>query len=132
MKKVKYSDRIDLNGVKPWPHEKKMAEALADAGYMVKFKRKSERYKTSTADAYLNGILWEFKSPTGKILSAVERNLRRCKGQSPRIVFDARRMKKMPDQAIMREILAKAPYVTEVEKIIYINKHGKCIDIYNK
>lgn len=80
----------------------------------------------------LDGQIWELKAPNGKKMSAVERNLRRGKNQSSRIVFDPRRMKGVPDKAIMREILSKAHYITDIDKIIYINKHGDCIDIYNK
>lgn len=123
---------VDFNGVKPWPHEEATAHALAEHGRNVVFKKKTERFKTPTADVLLDGVIWEFKAPNGKRLSSVERNLRRGKGQASRIVFDSRRMKGVPDKAIMREILLKAKYITDIEEIIYINKHGKCIDIYRK
>ena len=127
-----YAELIIFNGVKPWPHELETAVSLVKSGHTVVFRAKSEKYKVQTADILLDGQIWELKAPNGKKLSAVERNLRRGKNQSSRIVFDSRRMKGVPDKAIMREILSKAHFITDIDKIIYINKHGDCIDIYNK
>ena len=73
---------VDLNGIKPWSHEKATAYSLAKSGYAVVFKKESKRYKTQTADVLLDGVPWEFKAPNGKKLSSVERNLRRDKGNN--------------------------------------------------
>lgn len=119
-------------GVNIWPHELETAKALANFGYIVEFKTKTEGYKVHSADAYIDGILWEFKAPNGSKLDTVERNLRRAKEQSDRVVFDSVRMKKVPDFAIRREILAKAPLVTGIREIIFVNRKRECIDIYKK
>lgn len=118
--------------VNVWPHEIATAKALANHGYTVEFKKKAEGYKVHSADAYLNGVLWEFKAPNGNKLNSVERNLRHAKNQSNLIVFDSIRMKKIPDHAIKREILAKAPYISSIDAIIFINRKRKCLDIYKK
>ena len=115
-----------------WPHEEATAKILALYGHDVEFIRKSNRDREHSADAYVDGEKWEFKAPKSKFLAAVERNLRRAKNQSSRIVFDSRRMKGIPDKAIMRESLSKAPLISGVSRIIYIDKHGKCIDIFKK
>lgn len=62
----------------------------------------------------------------------VERNLRRAKDQSKKVVFDTRRIKRVPDMAIYREIIARAPKIKDLEKVIFINRHRECIDIYNR
>ena len=119
-------------GVNVWPHELETAKALANHGHKVEFKKKSEGYKVHSADAYVDGKLWEFKAPDGSKLSTVEKNLRRAKNQSDRIVFDSARMKKIPDVAIQREILAKAPLISGISEIIFVNRKRECIDIYKK
>ena len=131
--------KIDANarviipaGVNVWPHELKTAKALINHGYTVEFKKKSEAYRVHSADAYIDGALWEFKAPDSGKLDAVERNLRRAKNQSCYIVFDSIRMKKIPDVAVKREIKAKAPHISGIKKIIFVNKRRKCIDIYEK
>ena len=119
-------------GLNIWPHELETAKALANFGHMVEFKKKTEGYKVHSADVYMDGKFWEFKSPKSEKLDAIERNLRRAKTQSERIVLDSARMKKIPDTAIKREILAKAPYITEIKEVIFINRKRECIDIYRK
>ena len=115
-----------------WPHELQTAKALANHGYTVEFKKKTEGYKVHSADAYIDGILWEFKAPRACKLETVERNLRRAKNQSCNIVFNTIRMKKIPDTAIKRETSAKAPFISNIHKIILINRKRECIDIYQK
>ena len=123
---------IKPGDVNPWPHEEATAKSLALCGHDVEFIRKSNRDREHSADAYVDGVKWEFKASKSKLLSAVERNLRRAKNQSNRIVFDSRRMKGVPDESIMREIMSKAPLIRDISNIIYIDKHGKCIDIFRK
>lgn len=107
--------------VSPWQHEEATAKVLALYGYDVEFVRKSNRDREHSADVYIDGEKWEFKSPRSRLLSAVERNLRRAKNQSSRIVFDSRRMKGVPDEAIMREMLSKVPLISGISRSISIN-----------
>lgn len=119
-------------GVNVWPHELETAKALVNFDHVVDFKKRTEGYKVHSADAYIDGRLWEFKAPNSSKLDAVERNLRRAKTQSDRIVFDSARMKRVPDFAIGREIRAKAPLITGIKEIIFVNRRRECIDIYKK
>ena len=119
-------------GVNVWPHELETAKALINYGHIVEFKKKIEGYKVHSADAFVDGELWEFKAPNGSKLSTVEKNLRRGKNQSDCIVFDSVKMKRVPDVAIKRELLAKASYITGIRKVIFVNRRRECIDIYSK
>ena len=116
-------------GVNVWPHELETAKALVNYGHVVEFKEKAEGYKVYSADAYLDGRLWEFKAPKSNKLDAVERNLRRAKRQSGYVVFDSFRMKGLPDAAIRREILAKVPYIKSLNEVIFVDRKRGCIDI---
>jgi len=129
MKKGKIIIPADLN---VWPHEFATAKALAKYGHNVEFKKKKEGYKVHSADAYVDKKIWEFKAPKGNKLDAIERNLRRAKKQSNLIVIDSIRMKSFPDYVIKREILAKAPLISNIRDIIFINRKRECIDIYHK
>ena len=119
-------------GVNVWPHEVETAKALANCGHTVTFRAKSEGFKVHSADAYVDGKLWEFKAPNGAKLDAIERNLRRAKDQSAHVVLDSFRMKKIPDLAIKREILSKAPMISGIKEIIFVNRKRECVDIYKK
>jgi hypothetical protein len=116
-------------GVNVWPHEMKTAQALAFAGYTVEFIRKSERDREHSADAYLNGVKFEFKAPMGSAMKVVERNLKRARWQSANVVFDSRRMKNVPDAAIQRELSKMLHELKEIHCILFVNRHGIVIDV---
>ena len=69
---------IIQSGANVWPHEMKTAEALAAAGRTVEFIRRSEEQRTTSADAIIDGIVWEMKAPKASNLKAIEKNLRYC------------------------------------------------------
>ena len=125
---IKPTGRIIIEpGLNVWPHELKTAEALAVAGYTVEFIRKSDSPHVRTADVMMDGELWEFKAPTADRLKAIERNLKRARWQSCNIVFDSRRMKKLPDKAIEREVRVQTKALTKITKLLYINRQGTIV-----
>ena len=65
----------DLN---VWPHEYETAKALAMAGMTVEFIRRSEEYRTTSADVIINGMGWEIKSPRSDKASAIDKNIRKA------------------------------------------------------
>jgi hypothetical protein len=111
-------------GANVWPHEMRTAQALASAGYTVEFIRRSERDRNHSADAYLNGVKFEFKAPTGSAMKVVERNLKKARWQSADIVFDSRRMKNVPDAAIQRELSKWLHEFKEIHRVLFVNRHG--------
>jgi hypothetical protein len=112
-----------------WPHEIKTAQALAGVGYSIEFIRSSTRNREHSADAYLDGIKFEFKSPKSSKMDAVERNLKRATKQSCNIVLDSRRIKRVPDAAIQRELSAQLSKSKVIKRILFVNRHGTVIDI---
>lgn len=112
-----------------WPHEQKPAQALARAGFDVEFVKKSDEPYATSADALIDGKMWEMKSPTASSIKAVERNLKRARWQSGNIVFDSRRMKGVPDAAIERELRKWSSELGGVTHVLFVNRHGAVIDI---
>ena len=55
--------------------------------------------------------------------------LKKAKWQSERVIIDSRRMKGVPDDAILRELRASIGKVPEIKRLKYISKHGELIDI---
>ena len=115
--------------VNVWPHELRTAKALAAEGYTVRFIRKSERFRENSADVLIDGILWEMKAPKSSRLCRVQENLRHALHQSRYVVFDSRRMKKIPDVAIEREIRKWAKELKRLKALKYVDKHGQVFDI---
>ena len=116
-------------GINIWPHELKTAQSFAAIGKDVEFIRRSEEQRVTSADVVIDGLVWEMKAPTADNLKTIERNLKRGRWQSENIVFDSRRMKKVPDAAIEREVRKQAFAVLRIKRLYYINKHGQVIDI---
>ena len=117
------------DGANVWPHELKTARALADAGHTVEFIAASRQHNVSTADVVMDGLTWEMKAPTGGRLSSVEKNLRRGSKQAANIIFDSRRMKHVPDRAIIGELSKLLQFIRKIKCIKFVNRHGEIIDI---
>ena len=112
-----------------WPHEYQTALALAKSGRSVVFIKKSESDHQSIPDILMDGLTWELKAPTASNIKAVERNLKRGRWQSSRIVFDSRRMKGIPDAAIERELRKHAFALKGIDRVLFVNRRGDVVDI---
>jgi len=130
VRRVSKKGRIIIpDGVNIWPHEHKTAKALIRYGHVVEFIRRSTRLRETSADAYLDGEKWEMKSPTADHIKAIKRNLKDARWQSDKVVFDSRRMKRVPDKAIERELSTQLSGIKEVRRIKFVNRHGEVVDI---
>lgn len=129
MKKSKIGKIIKPGDANIWPHEEATANTLAMYGYNVEFIRKSNRDREHSADAYIDKAKWEFKAPTAKHTKTILKNLKEAKWQSDKVVLDSRRMKGVPNEAILREVKRSIKEVPEINKLKYISKSGKLVDI---
>jgi hypothetical protein len=112
-----------------WAHEYQTALALARAGYTVEFIRRSKLERETSADVFIDDNKWEMKAPKSSKLSAVEDNLKKAVKQSNNIIFDSRRMKRLPDKAIERELATQLHKSKSIKRILFVNRHGLVIDI---
>lgn len=115
--------------VNVWPHEYQTALSLAKAGHVVEFIRKNARDNESTADVIISGVEWEMKAPRSGSIKSIERNLKRAKWQSENVILDSRRMKKVPDKAIERELRKYIVEIAGLKRILFVNRHGDIVDI---
>lgn len=129
MKNNKIGKIIKPGDVNVWPHEDATANTLAMYGRNVEFIRKSNRDREHSADAYVDGEKWEFKSPTARHTKTILKNLKEAKWQSDKVILDARRMKGVPNEAILREVKSAIIEVPEISELKYISKSGKLVDI---
>ena len=116
-------------GANVWPHEMDTAKALADAGYSVEFVMRSEEQRAKSADALIDGELWEMKAPRSGKASAVDKNVRKALHQAKCIVFDSRRMKNMPDATVERELRKSVKVLRSVRRLLFVNRNGEVVDI---
>ena len=116
-------------GVNVWSHELRTAKTLAEAGLTVEFVPQSTMEHQTTADVMISQEIWEFKSPKSGSIKAIERNLKRARWQSPNIVFDSQRMKKLPDIVVERELRKRYGEIKGIKRLIFIGKSRNLIDI---
>lgn len=113
---------IIQQGANVWLHELQTAEALVSYGYTVEFVKKSEDDFQQSADAYLDGVLFEMKSPTGAHLSVVGKNIKKAMSQSYNIVFDSKRMKNVRDFQVLNELKNQLALNRKIKSLIFIDK----------
>ncbi|GAA2742610.1 hypothetical protein GCM10009868_13220 [Terrabacter aerolatus] len=114
---------VDLGAAKDLKdHEKATASRLAALGHDVEFLSATGHGKSP--DALVDGVLWEFKSPTGASSETIARNLRKGSEQSPRIVIDLARC-----DITVAEAVGQAEYALDrydrIEAILIIDKDGR-------
>lgn len=112
-----------------WPHELKTAEALAEVGYTVEFVPRSTVAFEKSADALIDGIVWEMKAPKAGTPRRVQRTLRDALHQSCCVVFDSRRMKGLPDKVVERELRKWAPELKSLKRLVFVGRGGIVVDI---
>lgn len=86
-------------GVNPWPHELHVAKVLAAAGHKVEFIKAG---RLPMPDIHLDGIKYEIKSPEHFNANTFEHTLKDALRQSSNIIIDTSRLKKIPDQKVVR------------------------------
>lgn len=113
-------------GRKPWTHEMKVANILAQAGFNVEFLAEST---IATADILLNGVEFEIKSPFTNKTDKIERNIKRGLKQSRNIIIDSSRIKGMRDDAVKQFLIRKVREQRQIGRLILITKRDEIIDI---
>ena len=110
----------------PWPHEQRVAKILALAGHSVKFMPETN---LKTPDIYLDGTVYEIKSPITDNPKKIIRNVKRALEKCPNVIIDSSKVKGLRDDAIQRTLKNKVKDLPGLKKLLFINKRGQIIDI---
>ena len=114
-------------GVNVWEHELHAATALSRAGYKVRFIPTND--SLTSADAYVDGVIFEFKSPEGSNIKSIQRNIVRALNQSQNIVIDSFRMKHIQDRSIKNALITRLKAGKGIKRLIFVTRKGEVIDI---
>ncbi|MBO7664579.1 hypothetical protein J6S46_01840 [Candidatus Saccharibacteria bacterium] len=126
-KSTKTGQIIIPAGRKPWPHELRVAEILAEAGHKVEFLPEAN---LKTADILLDEVEFEIKSPKAALSNSLEHSLKKAIKQSPNIIVDISRIKHARANNVRRFLLAQANVRTGIKRLIMITGSGCIIDIF--
>lgn len=110
-----------------WPHERIAFFALLNAGYKVRLVPSDNHSKSP--DFNINGRHYELKSPKGKNISCVTRNIKRAKKQSPNIIVDTSRIKNLRDRSIVNFIRNDITNYPGLKHLLIITKNRDVIVI---
>lgn len=112
---------IKLNGVKPFQHEMVTYEFLAQKGHTIEVKPVADRDNVKSADAWIDGVLTEIKSPVGNGKGTVIQLLRDAKRQSSNVIVDLHRTEMAMDKALEQVDQALKRY-DELEQVTVISQ----------
>lgn len=112
--------------INPWPHEIRVAKILALAGHAVIF---LERTNLHTPDILLDGIEYEIKSPEAFNTNTLEHTIKDALKQSPNIIIDSSRIKKIRDDKIRAFLINLTRRQKQIRHMIMITKLGQIVDI---
>lgn len=128
LKKNKKQGIFIAPGRRPWPHEMRVAEILAMAGHYIEFLEESSLH---TADILLDGMEYEIKSPESFNSNTFEHKLKDAVKQSPNLIIDSSRIKKVQDRKICNFLVNQVKRQKQIKKMLFITKQGKIIDIFD-
>jgi len=77
----------------------------------------------------MDNDFWEIKSPKSDKARVVEKTLRSALHQAHCVIFDARRMKRLPNVVIENEVRKWGAELRSLKRLIYINRSGEVIVI---
>lgn len=111
-----------------WPHEMETAKALVNIGLEVRFVPSNSNM--CSADAFINRTIFEFKAPEGASIKSVERNLvKAVNSQSPNVVLDSIRTKRVRDDSIKNFLVSKVKEKRGLRQVYFVNRKREVIDI---
>lgn len=113
-------------GKRPWPHEIRVAEILAAAGHKVEFILESG---VRTADVLIDNTPFEIKSPRSFNSNSLEHLLKRGVKQSPNLIIDSSRLKKVGDKKLEIFLVGQKRKQKQIKRILFIDKRGAVVDI---
>lgn len=112
---------ITLNGVKPFRHEMVTYEFLAQKGHTIEVKPVADSDNVKSADAWIDGVLTEIKSPVGNGKGTVIQLLRDAKKQSSNVIVDLHRTE-MPMSKALEQVDQALKRYDELEQVTVISQ----------
>ena len=119
---------FNRNGIKPEPDEEKTIEYLITFGFDIDFIRPMSTKGAKNPDVFMMGSIWEIKTPSSSSESTIKLRFRTASGQSSKIIFDLRGVKKDPEK-VQKQITELFLEDGGVRRMMIINKDGRLLDL---
>lgn len=120
--------KIIPNGVRLEMHEYNTVLFFTTLGKNVELIPPSSTPNARNADFFMDGLVWEAKSPTGNSSRmTIERVLHKAARQSENVVIDLRRTK-LPDRQSLACLEKQFGLSRRIRRLIVITKQEKMVD----
>lgn len=85
-----------------------------------------------SADIFLDGVLYEMKSPRSFNTNSMEQLIKDAlyKKQCPNIIFDSLRLKGIRDDKVIEFLISQIKLRKKIKKMLFVNKRHELIDIF--
>ena len=120
--------QIIYHSIRLLPHEEEIAQLFAALGCTVELIPTDRSHGRKTADAIIDGLEWEFKTPRGNSTRTIERILKKAHKQSENIVIDTHHVH-LPEELTLRKIRHEAQKYNKHQRIKVILKSKRIIDL---
>lgn len=124
---------VTPNGVVLERHEQEIVVAFTNLGYNVELIPLSYCKGKKTADAIINGVEWEFKTPHTPTTRALDHLLRKATKQSHNIVIDLRHFSPSIQSSSIKKLEFLSRQLKSLRKLKVltgsVSKTGKILDI---
>lgn len=89
---------------------------FTELGYDVELIPTARQRQAKTADAIIDGLEWEFKTPRGRSTRSIQHIIKKAVSQSPNVILDARLME-LPDDVILRKVQYEANHTRSLRRL---------------
>ena len=123
--------KIDISAlnIPPAKHELATAKIFSKLGKDIVFIQSSNIKGNHLPDFWMDGKMWEVKSPCGSGKRTIEKLFAEAVKQSKFIIFDLNRSKKSDEQAHIKNIIKETNSRKYLKKVKIITKNGQILDI---
>ena len=123
--------QIDISAlnIPPAKHELATAKVFAALGKDVEFIQSSNIKGNHTPDFWMDGKMWEVKSPTGSGKRTIEKLFSEAAKQSEHVIFDLSRCKSSDEPLHLRNIQRETNIRKYFKSVKVITKTGQVLDI---
>ena len=123
--------KLTAHGVRLEPHELETVVFFLNLGKDIELIKPSNTPNVKNADYFMDGLIWEAKSPRGASKYLVRDTLLRALKQSEHIIVDLRRTKQHPTRCL-RELEKYFQVYQRVKNLKVITRDGRLIEYVRK
>ena len=123
--------KLIQNGVFLQKHEWKTIKVFLNQGKDITLQPPNQSKNERSADFWMDGVLWEMKSPQGKGKNTIHNIIRKASHQSANIIIDLSR-RKIPTEQVIDELEKEFALSKRIKRLKIVVDNNNVIDLNKK